>query len=101
MKRAFYAKFIGQRPHKWLQAKKPDHFTRVYARFKKNGIAKASHSQHVRGVNKTNPDKVEIIREYFIEFPMNSVHQANVALGIPNETIRRILKDKFVSSLTK
>ena len=64
-------------------------------RFLDNGIAKAPHSQHVHGVDKTDPEKVTVIQDYFIEHPMNSLLQASIDLKIPKSTISRILRTKI------
>ena len=100
VRRAFVNEFAGPRPKRSrIQLSKIDlkSFRRVNERFKKYGVqtGHASHSEHVRGVDKTDPEKVETIREHFIEFPMNSIAQASRELDIPKTTINRILTEKL------
>ena len=91
VKRAFIKQFKGTRPYWELQKIQPHQFKRVYDRFQANGIASAPHNGHVRGSDKTDPAKVEQIRNYFIENPMSSVLTASKAINIPPSTIARIL----------
>lgn len=96
VKRSFFKQFKTTRKQKWLQKLKPFQFTRVYRRFTGNGIAKTSNAGQKRGVEgqKTKPEKIKVIEDYFISHPMNSLHQASVFLKIPKPTISRILRTK-------
>ena len=72
----------------------------LYERFQKNGIASGrsnldTHPEHVKGVDKTNPEKVKIVENHFIEFPMDSLHNASIALDIPTSTLSDILRKKL------
>ena len=92
VRRAFVRQFKDTRTTREFQTLKPHHFRRVYDRFQANGIANAPNSEHERGVDKTDPAKVELIRDHFIQNPMNSIHTASNILNIPEATIRRILR---------
>ena len=95
VKRRFLAKFRDTLNFNWLKSLQPKNFQRVYDRFLNNGIASTPHSQHIRGVEKTDPEKITLIQNYFIEKPMNSLHQAEIDIKIPTSTLSRILRQKL------
>ena len=100
VKRAFRVKFKSTRTTRALTSIPAHHFSRVYERFQNNGIARRcsnqdTHPEHVKGVDKTNPEKVKIVENHFIEFPMDSLHNASITLDIPTSTLSDILRKKL------
>lgn len=96
VKRAFQKKFNETRSARALFGITRMAFLRVYEKFNKNGVAKSPNSSHiVRGSNRTDPEKIILIEDYFIQHPMNSLHEASINLDIPYTTLRRILKTKI------
>ena len=96
VKRNFNKKFKQSRSKKALFGIDLKAFSRVYEKFKKNGVANSPNSgQVVKGANRTDPDKIKLIEDYFIQQPMDSLHQASINLDIPITTIDRILKTKI------
>ena len=99
VKRKFCSKFRQSRSARALQSIHLSSFKSVYEKFKKNGIANLStnslHPEHVKGVDKTDPEKVRLIENHFIEFPMHSLSQASIALNIPKSTINKIVHNKL------
>ena len=91
IKRAFVKKFRNIRNRRWLNGLHPFQFTRVYNRFKNNGIAKTPNPGHARGVEgqKTKPEKIKMILDYFVDNPMNSLLEASNDLNLPKSTISR------------
>ena len=77
VKRAFRLKFKNTRSTREITGIHLYSFTRIRDLFMKNGVAKSSHSQHVRGVDKTDPDKVKRIENHFIQFPFCFRHLWN------------------------
>merc|ERR1711971_977066 len=94
VKRLFSKKYKSDFDHNLLIKLQPKAFSRVYKRFKNNGIASTPNAGQVRGVDgqKTKPEKIKLIEDYFIMNPMNSLRQASNALKIPKPTVSRILK---------
>ena len=100
VKRAFRVKFKLTRTTRALTSIPAHHFSRVYERFQNNGIASRrsnqdTHPEHVKGVDKTDPEKVKIVENHFLEFPMDSLHNASIALDIPTSTLSDILRKKL------
>ena len=95
VKNAFVKEFKDSVSSKWLWKIKPDKFQRVYDRFKKNGFAKSPNSRQQKGADRSDEDKVESIREFFIMNPMASIFDASKDLKIPESTIRWNLKFKI------
>ena len=93
VKRAFKLKFGDS---KWLRKLKDHRFTEVYQRFKDNGLSKVDNNpRHKKGEDRSDPDKVQLITDYFLENPMNSTAQGSVDLKIPASTIQWYLKHKI------
>ena len=99
VKRAFVKKYRDHpKGKRWLNGIDPRQFSRVYDRFKQNGIAKTPNPGQARGVEgqKTKPEKIKIIENYFTQNPMNSLLDASNDLKMPKSTISRILR-KYTS----
>ena len=94
VKRAFQLKFKDSRTVRAFQRINHTAFTRVYEKFQNNGIKGSFNVGHVRGVNKTDEEKIKLIENHFVRHPMDSVAQAAVVLDIPKSTIYRILRTK-------
>ena len=96
VKRSFFKKFGADHKKRWLLNLQTNQFQRVYQRFKDNGIAKTKNPGHRRGIEgqKTKPEKIKKIENYFVKQPMNSLLQASNDLDIPKSTISRILANK-------
>ena len=98
VKRAFIKRFKGEKNSRWLWKLNPTSFTRVYERFKANGVGQSSNPTHERGVVKRDQEKVDKIVDHFIEFPMHSLREGSIALDIPKSTISAILRrEKFTA----
>ena len=94
VKRAFRLKFKDTRSTRALTRIPLTSFSRVYERFQNNGIKGTFNVGHVRGVNKTDEDKIKLIENHFVQHPMDSVAQAATVLDIPKSTIYHILRNK-------
>ena len=92
VKRAFVKKYRKEKNQRWLHGLTNYAFQRVYDRFKNNGIVKTKHAGHVRDVEKTKPEKIKMILDYFVDNPMNSLLEASNDLNLPKSTISRILR---------
>ena len=73
VKRAFRQKFENSKPWSRRSCSALHHsaFSRVYDKFKKNGIKDTFNPGQVRGLNKTDENKIKLIQDHFTEFPMN------------------------------
>ena len=96
VKTAFIRKFRTSKNVKDLYKIQPHQFKEVYDRFKKNGVAHSTcNSRQVRGTDRSDPDKIETISNFFIENPMASIFEASKELKIPESTIQWYLKKKI------
>ena len=89
--REFRKKYRGRLNTRWLLGLKSTQFKVVFERFQKNGIAKSSPVQ--KGSKRTDQEKIELIQDWFIEFPMSSIREASGYLNISKTTVNRILKN--------
>ena len=95
VKRAFRVKFKDSRSAIEVSRISLTAFSRVYEKFQKNGIKESFNSSlAVRGVNRTDENKIKLIEDHFIQNPMDSVAQASIALDIHKSSIYRILRKK-------
>ena len=93
VKRAFQKKYGNTNQ---IRKIKNCRFAEVYQRFKENGLSKVdTNPRHQKGADRSDPDKVQVIGDYFIENPFNSINQASVDLKIPYTTINWYLKKKI------
>ena len=99
VKTAFIRKFRTSTNVKNLYKIQAHHFKEVYDRFKKNGVATSAqvspNSVQVRGNDRPDPDKIEMITNFFVENPMASILEASKELKIPESTIQWYLKKKI------
>ena len=93
VKREFRKKY-GQ--SKWLANLALHRFTEVYNRFHENGLSPEDNNpRHQRNADRSDPEKVQVITDYFLENQFNSIAQASKDLKIPESTIQWNLKHKI------
>ena len=95
VKTAFIAKYRTSSNVKSLYKITKWQFQRCYDRFLKNGIASPAQTKSDKKQHLTDPAKIEVIADYFVEFPMSSLYEASKQLQIPIVTIHRILRKKL------
>ena len=95
VKRAFRVMFKDSRTAVEVSRISLSAFSRVYEKFQKNGIKESFNPGFaIRGVNRTDENKIKLIENHFVKHPMDSVAQAAVVLDIHKSSIYRILRSK-------